>query len=48
MRRRSRVFQKKMADNSDYYNQYELNQKLINFNNIPQNLVDEFMDTIKK
>ena len=44
----SEFFKKKMADNSDYYKQYELNQKLINFNNIPQHLIDEFMDTIKK
>jgi len=41
-------FKKKMSDNSDYYSQYELNKKLINFNNIPQNLIDEFMETIKK
>ena len=30
-------FKKKMNNNFDYYNQYELNQKLINFNNIPHN-----------
>jgi 5'-3' exonuclease len=41
-------FQKKMNNNLDYYNQYELNKKLIDFNNIPQHLVEEFMDTIKK
>jgi 5'-3' exonuclease len=41
-------FKRKMADNSDYYNQYELNKKLINFNNIPQNLIVEFMETIQK
>jgi len=44
----SEFFKKKMADNAEYYNQYELNQKLINFDNIPKNLVEEFMSTIKK
>jgi len=41
-------FKKKMTDNSEYYNQYELNKKLINFDNIPATLVEEFMSTIKK
>jgi 5'-3' exonuclease len=41
-------FKKKMADNPEYYRQYELNKKLINFDNIPENLVEEFMTTIKK
>ena len=36
-------FKKKMASNSDYYKQYELNKKLVDFNNIPQELVDEFL-----
>jgi hypothetical protein len=36
-----------MADNSDYYKQYELNKKLVDFNNIPQELVNEFMTSIK-
>jgi 5'-3' exonuclease len=40
-------FKKKMADNSDYYKQYELNKKLVDFNNIPQELVNEFMTSIK-
>ena len=40
-------FKKKMADNSDYYKQYELNKKLVDFNNIPQELVNEFMMSIK-
>jgi 5'-3' exonuclease len=44
----SEFFKKKMADNSDYYKQYELNKKLVNFNNIPENLVEEFMESIKK
>jgi hypothetical protein len=37
-----------MANNSDYYKQYELNKKIVDFNNIPQELVDEFMESIKK
>lgn len=41
-------FKKKMADNSEYYNQYELNKTLISFDNIPENLVEDFMSTIKK
>jgi 5'-3' exonuclease len=41
-------FKKKMADNPDYYKQYELNKKLVNFDNIPENLIEEFMNTIKK
>lgn len=36
-------FKNKMANNSDYYKQYELNKKLVDFNNIPQELVDEFL-----
>lgn len=41
-------FKKKMADNPEYYAQYELNKKLVNFDNIPQDLIDEFMSTLKK
>jgi 5'-3' exonuclease len=41
-------FKKKMADNQEYYKQYELNKKLVDFNNIPENLIEEFMNTIKK
>lgn len=41
-------FKKKMADNSEYYTQYELNKKLVCFDNIPEELVNEFMSTIKK
>jgi 5'-3' exonuclease len=40
-------FKKKMADNPDYYKQYELNKKIVDFNNIPQELVDEFLQTIE-
>jgi 5'-3' exonuclease len=41
-------FKKKMAENPEYYAQYELNKKLVDFNNIPEDLVTEFMTTIKK
>jgi len=41
-------FKKKMANNSDYYAQYELNKKLVDFNCIPEQLVSEFMESIKK
>jgi len=40
-------FKKKMAGNPDYYAQYELNKKLVDFNEIPEQLVAEFMDTLK-
>ena len=40
-------FKKKMSDNPEYYSQYELNEKLVDFNCIPQNLVDEFLETLK-
>ena len=39
-------FKKKMANNLDYYKQYELNKKLVDFDSIPQELVDEFLKTI--
>ena len=42
------LFKKKMGDNNAYYAQYELNKILVDFNKIPQELVDEFMSTIKK
>lgn len=41
-------FKKKMADNPLYYKQYELNKTLICFDNIPENLIEEFMDTLKQ
>jgi 5'-3' exonuclease len=44
----SEFFKKKMSENQEYYKQYELNKMLIHFDNIPQDLVDEFMETIKK
>jgi len=40
-------FKKKMAGNPEYYAQYELNKKLVDFNEIPEELVTEFMDTLK-
>jgi len=44
----SEFLKKKMANNPLYYDQYKLNEELINFDKIPTNLVGEFMDTIKK
>ena len=41
-------FKKKMDDKPEYYAQYELNKKLVSFENIPEDLVTEFMSTIKK
>jgi 5'-3' exonuclease len=41
-------FKKKMADNPVYYEQYRLNEQLVNFDKIPSNYVEEFMATIKK
>lgn len=40
-------FKKKMNGNPEYYKQYELNKKLVCFDHIPENLVDEFMNTLK-
>ena len=40
-------FKKKMANNAEYYSQYELNEKLVNFDCIPENLVSEFLETLK-
>jgi 5'-3' exonuclease len=40
-------FKKKMANNSVYYEQYKLNEKLVSFDEIPTDLVDEFLKTIK-
>jgi 5'-3' exonuclease len=41
-------FKKKMNNNQSYYEQYILNEKLVNFSMIPKIYVDEFMKTIKK
>jgi len=41
-------FQQKLNEKPEYKAQYELNKKLVNFNCIPDNLVEEFMLTLKK
>ena len=41
-------FKKKLDENPAYAAQYSLNKKLVNFSCIPENLVEEFMSTIKK
>jgi 5'-3' exonuclease len=41
-------FQQKLNEKPEYKAQYELNKKLVNFNCIPDNLVEEFMSSIKK
>jgi 5'-3' exonuclease len=38
---------KKMDNNPQYYEQYELNEQLISFDKIPEQYVKEFMATIK-
>ena len=40
-------FKKKMAGNPDYFKQYELNKTIVDFNNIPEELVNEFLKTIE-
>ena len=44
----SKLFKKKLDENPAYVAQYSLNKKLVNFSCIPENLVEEFMSTIKK
>lgn len=41
-------FQKKMAENPAYYAQYEMNEKLVSFDKIPEQLINEFMMSLKK
>jgi len=41
-------FNKKLEENPEYRKQYELNKTLVNFDCIPDNLVEEFMSTLKK
>jgi 5'-3' exonuclease len=42
-------FQKKMAENPEQYvKQYELNKLLVNFDSIPYELQEEFINSIKK
>lgn len=40
-------FGKKMGENQEYLKNYNLNKTLIDFNNIPEKLVNEFMESIK-
>lgn len=40
-------FKKKMANNPSYYEQYKLNELLINFNMIPANYITEFMESLR-
>ena len=35
-------FKKKMSNNEEYYKQYELNKLLVDFNSIPEELVNDF------
>ena len=42
------LFKKKMGDNPEYYNQYKLNEQLIDFNMIPCNYTEEFLASLKK
>jgi 5'-3' exonuclease len=41
-------FKKKITDIPTHHKQYELNKKLIDFDNIPEELVNEFISKIKK
>lgn len=41
-------FNKKLMSNKTYKEQYLFNETLINFDKIPENLVDEFIETLKK
>ena len=39
------LLEKKLQESESYRNTYELNKKIIDFNNIPDDLVQEFMST---
>jgi len=41
-------FKNKMANNEKYYKQYELNKQLVSFDCIPENLINEFMESLKR
>ena len=41
-------FQKKIDDNPKHIKQYELNKLLVDFKNIPYNLQEEFIASIRK
>ena len=38
------LFKKKMKDNEEYYKRFDLNTKIIDFNYIPENLANEFIE----
>jgi 5'-3' exonuclease len=40
------LFEKKLSESELWQKQYELNKQLIDFNSIPQTLVDEFLQTL--
>ena len=39
------LLEKKLQESETYRTTYELNSKIIDFNNIPEELVEEFMGT---
>jgi len=41
------LFEKKLVESENYQKQYEINKKIIDFNFIPQHLINEFLDSIK-
>lgn len=41
------LFEKRLQESELFQKQYELNKKIVDFNNIPQELVDEFMNSPK-
>jgi len=41
------LFEKKLLESETFQKQYEINQKIIDFNCIPEYLVNEFLDSIK-
>jgi 5'-3' exonuclease len=43
-----KFFKKKMAESADYSAQYKLNKTLVDFDSIPEELINEFMEIIKK
>jgi 5'-3' exonuclease len=43
----SEYFASKMANNEEYYKQYELNKKLVCFDCIPEIYINEFMESLK-
>lgn len=41
------LLEKRLGESEEYQKQYDLNKKIIDFNGIPHNLVEEFMKTFK-